>query len=110
MKKTNVIFTPEDIHKMFEIEELISVANDKVRKFYGISNILQTVLNELKEQDSIRKESEILCLIEALDTICLDAFETGAEAFLHTETAFTKIEKLYEEKRKICHGEAPEIN
>ena len=100
MKKLNVVFTPDDIDEMFEIRELISESNDGVRKFYGISNILQMVTKCLKENDSVREDSEIICLVEALDAVCLDAFYAGAEAFLKMEKASPRLDKLYEEKRK----------
>ena len=99
-RKKNVIFTPEDIHKLFEIQELIDKATDQAKQYFGITSMLDKALKGLlvptNTTDFYSKDIEYA--VESTYILSLNVSNL-------LEDALQKYNDLYNKKRDICFSD-----
>lgn len=102
MERKNVVFTPDDMKKLFEIRNLVEDAMETTNKYSGITGLMDFAILTLERgvyaDDIGTYHQEIAYTLMALNDLAMDANDKLIEAK-------EKYDTLYEEKRKVCCGE-----
>lgn len=97
MKKNNVIFTPDDIHNLFKIGELLDDLECNISKYNAISDILVEALTSCKNE-------EVTFTSDTLFWVAFALRDYSNNAKDEVSIACDKYNQLYSEKRELCFG------
>lgn len=95
--KQNVIFTPEDIHKLFKINERLSDIQDDMSKYHAVTDIFVEALASCKQQSAIPDEEIFFWVASVLRDYSEKALSEMCETF-------NKYTQMFTEKKDVCFG------
>ncbi len=103
----NVIFISEDIHEMFEIQELINEAMDCIEKYAGITGLMSFSLAVLNSERYSEDVNDFCQEIEYTAHALNDLAQESNKKLLEAQR---KYNNLYGVKRDMCHSKEVKTN